>query len=143
MDSATFRSPTQRYGTLAKHKRPSKILPARAFVGGNGDGQIGYAHSHGLEQAYIAPCGRFYIPGNDIRQDMYPAPVPFAVFFIETLDQFAGSLAGIGQVVNGDKSGTLEYILEKFRVARQNGSHGRSEERRVGKECVSTFRSGW
>src|SRR3546814_16286518 len=69
MDSATFRSPTQRYGTLAKHKRPSKILPARAFVGGNGDGQIGYAHSHGLEQAYIAPCGRFYIPGNDIRHD--------------------------------------------------------------------------
>src|SRR3546814_12835310 len=35
------------------------------------------------------------------------------------------------------------YILTMFRTICSRFIHGRSEERRVGKECVSTCRSRW
>src|SRR3546814_11579157 len=37
----------------------------------------------------------------------------------------------------------MEQALEAHRVAYFDGFVGRSEERRVGKECVSTCRSRW
>src|SRR3546814_18466003 len=49
---------------------------------------------------------------------------------------YCHGLPGTRAVVNGDHVTAGQYLLD-------SASTGRSEERRVGKECVSTCRSRW
>src|SRR3546814_16848208 len=60
-------------------------------------------------------------------------PVRLAELMLE-----AGMPEGIFQVVHGDKE-MVDAILDNPDI----GAVSRSEERRVGKECVSTCRSRW
>src|SRR3546814_14209826 len=55
---------------------------------------------------------------------------------INMVDAIQGREPGIGFL-----NQFVDILLR--RMAREPGAHGRSEERRVGKECVSTCRSRW
>src|SRR3546814_19874550 len=78
-----------------------------------------------------------------------------ASFFIDPLGlMFAGMILGIGLLIiiyarfylaAGDSMGRFLSFLLLFQGAMLGIviSDNRSEERRVGKECVSTGRSGW
>src|SRR3546814_16658219 len=80
---------------------------------------------------------------------LFPAPLaPHALFLhakIEFLDVFLVQQPGAG--IGHDDAADLQHIAVMRRMQRHIGilldQQDRTEERRVGKECVSTCSSGW
>src|SRR3546814_17759326 len=56
----------------------------------------------------------------------------------DIMGQFVGAVEGIREACLA-----LDYPVVSGNVSLYNETNGRSEERRVGKECVSTCRSRW
>src|SRR3546814_13668576 len=74
----------------------------------------------------------------------YPAPIPYAI--AETVKGFGFPGAGINAAHDlplGGNPSRDEVARHAFNEAARALFVHRSEERRVGKECVSTFRSRW
>src|SRR3546814_13493750 len=88
-------------------------------------------------------CSRSDFPGDTAAKFILPASLDHAVFDImSSFASFMACWAPDGETVSKDsrpKSLSGFYL----RVLRLSAVRFRSEERRVGKECVSTCRSRW
>src|SRR3546814_12354812 len=92
--------------------------------------------SSDLETAYMSPCGKFWLAtcGVDIR---------------DCLDEFDSEEGMIQWVMDrantccGNPTRRRAGVSLEWLQKRDAGGIARSEERRVGKACVSTFRSRW
>src|SRR3546814_13645537 len=86
------------------------------------------------EQAHVRPDGRLAVTGAPLIPDIERAPLLLADYEAalvgEALRRAGGNVADAARML-GMSRRQLDYLLK------------RSEERRVGKECVSTCRSRW
>ena len=111
---------------LLLHGKAPTISPADAF---NGYGGVGdYRHSNGNTWDVLSA-------GHGMRDGAFEQRIANAIDTGEMYDLVAvgGGISGLAAAI----------FFQKYRGGRALVIDNRSEERRVGKECVTTCRSRW
>src|SRR3546814_7245316 len=104
------------------------------FVGGNA--AMIAVDTHGAIAMIAMERAFGCIDRNLVVIDTQAIALGIAIGTLPGLQLFVWREADAGHNVGGCECGLLDFCKEVFRIAR-------SEERRVGKECVSTCRSRW